>query len=318
VSEIGFAAVMVLAAGRGERMRPLSLLIPKPALPLPTGPVVASALRLAVGIGFQRTVVNTWHLADKMAGAVGGIDIGGAEITISHEISLMGTAGGLALARERGLLGDHGPVLIINGDGVLGLDLRPLLERHLDSNDRITLGLLPHPDPTRWSRVRLDASGRVRQILAPGQPEPDEVPLHYPGVMAVRRAAIDSLPVTPGQVPDRLWWPAMAEERLGGVVVTGSWQEVGTPEDYRRACVGPRDRSSVIHVSATVAPTAVVNRSFIGRGAVIKSNGVVESSVVAEGAIVESGARVFESVLLGALVAAAHEDIEREYRAHIA
>ena len=284
---------------------------------LPDGPVIASALRLAAGVGFRQIVVNTWHLGDRMAAAVGSIDIDGVEIGFSHEGSLMGTAGGLALARERGLLGDQGPVLIINGDAVLGLDLRPLLERHLGSRDRITLGLLPHLDPTRWSRIRLDAFGRVRQVLPPGRPEPDEVFFHYPGVMAVSRAALDSLPVTPGQVPDRLWWPAMAEGRFGGVVVPGSWREVGTPEDYRRACVGHRDSSSKIHRSAEVAPTAVVNRSFIGRGAVIKGDGVVDSSVVAEGAVVESGARVFESVLLGPIVAAAGEEVEREYRAHI-
>ena len=60
------AAAMVLAAGRGERMQPLSRVLPKPALPLLDQPVVASALRLATTVGTERLVVNTWHLADAM------------------------------------------------------------------------------------------------------------------------------------------------------------------------------------------------------------------------------------------------------------
>lgn len=306
---------MVLAAGRGERMRPLSLVLPKPALPLPDGPVVASALRLAAGAGFEKIVVNTWHLGDSMSAAACRLDSGGAAIVLSPEPSLMGTAGGLALARDRGLLGDGGPVLVINGDGLLDFDLQPLFERHLSSNDSVTLALLPHQDPTRWSRVVLDPSGLVSQILPSGRPEPGEAPFLYPGVMAISRDAIESLPATPGQTPERLWWPAMAEERLGGVVVPGTWREVGTPEDYRAACVTLCRDGSVIDASARVAPSAVVNKSFIGRDAVLGEGAVVESSVVAEGVVVEGGAKLFESVLLGSATATAGEELDREYRA---
>ena len=63
---------MVFAAGRGERMRPLSDVMPKPALELPDGPVISSSLRLAVETGCGRVVVNAWHLADRMEEAVRG------------------------------------------------------------------------------------------------------------------------------------------------------------------------------------------------------------------------------------------------------
>ena len=64
---------------------------------------------------------------------------------MSHERRLMGTAGGLALARDRGLLGDSGPVLVVNGDVSLDLSLEPLLNRFEASHDLVTLALLPHP-----------------------------------------------------------------------------------------------------------------------------------------------------------------------------
>ena len=56
------SAAVILAAGRGERMRPLSLVVPKPALPLPGAPVIASAIDLAVETGARQIVVNAWHL----------------------------------------------------------------------------------------------------------------------------------------------------------------------------------------------------------------------------------------------------------------
>ena len=294
-----FKTAMVLAAGRGERMRPLSTVLPKPALPLPDGPVVASALRLAASAGATRVVVNVCHLAERMAEAVAAETIEGVEIVVSFEDELMGTSGGLAVARDRDLLGDEGPVLVINGDGALGFDLQGLAEHHFSSDDLVTLVLLPHLDPERWSRVVVDADGRVAAIHPPGRPGALEAPFLYPGVMAVHREALETLPATPGEIPSALWEPARSLRRLGGVVVAGYWREIGTPADYLEVMSARLAGTTVIDASADVGPAASVTRSFVGRGAVISDGAVVEASVVAEGATVRGGARVESSVLLG-------------------
>jgi mannose-1-phosphate guanylyltransferase len=299
MTETTIKTAMVLAAGRGERMLPLSEVLPKPALPLPDGPVVASALRLAATAGATRIVVNASHFAERMADAVKTVAIDGAEIVLSFEDQLMGTAGGLALARDRGLLGDNGPVLVINGDGVLGLDLQSLWENFRANDNLVTLALLPHLDPERWSRVVVDTTGKVRGFRPPGLPEAAEVPFLYPGVMAVHRDAIDALPLAPGEIPSALWEPARSLRRLGGVVVAGHWREIGTPADYLEVMSARLAGTTVIDSSADVGPAASVTRSFVGRGAVISDGAVVEASVVAEGATVRGGARVESSVLLG-------------------
>ena len=309
------AAAMVLAAGRGERMQPLSLVLPKPALPLLDQPVVASALRLATTIGSERLVVNTWHLAEAMERALAEIDLG-IEIAVSREPELMDTAGGIALARDRGLLGEHGPVLIINGDGWLNLNLDPLLERMTRSGDLVSLALLPHLDPFRWSRVILDPNGLVHCIKKAGRPDPTEVPFLYPGVMLVAREALNDLSPLPGAVPERLWRPALATHRLGGVVVPGHWREIGTPSDYLEAVLGRLGGGTpVIHPSAEVHPSAQVSAAFIGRGARIGDDSVVKESVVAEGATVAPRTRVLRSVLLGDLSTSPGEVVVDEFRA---
>jgi mannose-1-phosphate guanylyltransferase len=290
---------MVLAAGRGQRMRPLSNVVPKPALPLPGGPVVASAIELAASVGVRRVVVNIFHLHERMASALSELERTDIEIAVSTEDRLMGTSGGLALARHRGLLGNGASVLVINADGLFDLDLEPLIHRHTVANDRLSLAVLPHPDPVRWSRIVVDDGGSVTGILPPGETSSGGRWFLYPGVMLVAEDAIEALEVAPHNTPETLWWPALETRRLGAAAVTGSWHEVGTPEDYIEAVQRTLAGANSIHATAIVSPHALVTRSLIGRRAAIDAGATVTASVVGEGARIGRGAMVNHSVILG-------------------
>lgn len=310
----GFAA-MVLAAGRGERMLPLSRVLPKPALPVVDRPLVAWALRQAAAAGAESITVNTWHRARAMERSVAGVDLAGSRVGISGESELMGTAGGLALARDRGLLAGSGPVLVLNGDCILDLDLEPLLERHCRAGDLVTLALLPHPDPLRWARLRVDEAGRVTHILPRGESAEGEMPLLFPGVMMVSREALDRLPSGPGETPAALWGPAREAGRLGGVVVSGHWREVGTPAAYLEAVLDRLAGSPRLEAGAEVNPRASVGAALIGHGVVVEADAVVDESVVTGGARVRRGARVVRSVLLGDVEATEDEIVIDQMRA---
>ena len=117
-----FSVAMILAAGRGKRMRPLSSVVPKPALDLPDGPVIASAMRLVEAAGVERVVVNTWHLAERMAQAVAEVELDHVEVVLSAEERLMGTAGGLALATEKSDPEVHRSALLVHGTGRRAMD----------------------------------------------------------------------------------------------------------------------------------------------------------------------------------------------------
>jgi NDP-sugar pyrophosphorylase family protein len=179
----------------------------------------------------------------------------------------------------------------------------------------VTLALLPHLDPTRWSRVVLDSEGRVETIQAPGRPEALEVPFLYPGVMAVDRETLDTLPVRPGQVPELLWGPALAKGRLGGVVVAGHWREVGTPSDYLEVVTQKLAGETSVHATASVNTSSSLADTFVGRHARIEAGVVAEASVIGEGAVVRRNARVVRSVLLGTVETACGEIVEDEIRA---
>ena len=179
----------------------------------------------------------------------------------------------------------------------------------------MTLALLPHPDPERWSQVVIDPSGHVSEIVAAGAAPVEGTSFLYPGVMVISRSALDSLPAAPGAVPDRLWWPSLEGGKLGGAVVSGKWHEVGTPADYletvRRHLVG----ASRFHPSASVDPSADVSNSFVGCNTTIEPGSRIVGSVIAENAIVRRGACVENSVIIGAIDISRHRTVVDQFLA---
>ena len=278
--------------------------------------MISSSLRLAVETGCGRVVVNAWHLADRMEEAVRGAgQPPGVAVRVSRESALMGTAGGLALARDRGLLDGEGPVLVINGDGLLNLSLEPLLERHAAAGDWVTLGLLPHLDPARWSRVLLDGKGLVSDILAPGRPGARRPPSSTRASWWSHGAP--SIPSPPprtasagasGRPPARpVGWAEWCS------AVTGArWAP--RPITSRPPCASS-GTGRRIHPSARVHPGASLGTAFVGPGARIEADAVVGDAVVGKGAVVRRGARVIRSVLLGSVEAGEGDCVVDEYRA---
>jgi NDP-sugar pyrophosphorylase family protein len=290
---------MILAAGRGTRLAPLTEALPKPAIPLPGGPLISWPLRLAAKAGVHRAVVNTWWRAELMESAVHDACPNGLELAISRETELMETAGGVAVARDRGLLGDAGPVLVIHGDGILDLAREPLLRRHAVSDDLATLALLPHLDPTSYSRVSLTADGRVAAIRPPRTPDRGEVPLLYPGVMLLSRDAVNRIDHRPVGLARAVWGPAIAEGRMGGVLVPGHWREIGTPWNYLDAVGRLLRGGNHIHPKARVDPSATIGASFVGPEVSIAAGAVVAGSILSHGVHVAARARVAQAILLG-------------------
>ena len=206
---------MLLAAGRGERMRPLTDTCPKPLLQVAGKPLIVWHLeRLAAG-GIHDVVINLSWLGEQIAAALGDGSAHGVRIAYSREPwPALETGGGLFQALP--LLGD-GPFLLVNGDVFADIDVARLT---LAPNDLAQLVLVPNPDHHRHGDFCLH-DGR---ITAEGGER-----LTYAGVAVLRPEFFAG--AQPGRFP-LLPWLLRARDagRLGGQKHPGRWVDLGTPE----------------------------------------------------------------------------------------
>ncbi len=281
---------MLLAAGWGKRMEPLSTVVPKPALEVLGRPLLASAMSHLGNAGCAHIVANIHRYPEQVAAAARAACP--TRLSFSWEPELLGSAGGVSAARPA--LGE-GPVLVGNADTWGEVDLQPLL----DAGDEGTavLALIPHPDPARWSSVVLDAGGRVEAFLAPGAPHSGERFL-FTGFQLLGAKVVASLPPPPARMA-AVWDELRRRGALRSVVVRGSWREAGTPAAYRTLVVDLLDRDGWVHPQAILDPEARLARSAVGAGCRVAAGSVVSECVLTAGAAVDRGCDLRSCVVAG-------------------
>lgn len=229
---------MILAAGRGTRLRPLTDTVPKPLVEVAGRPLIAWALDVVRRAGIREVVINIHHLADRIRERLGDGSAYGLRITYSVEEVLLDTGGGIARARPW-LAGDDFAVL--NADTVIDLDLRPLADRHRRSGALVTMVLRADPEAARYGLIEIDDAGRVRRVL--GHADPTWHPrggaalrgLMYTGVMLCAPRIFAYLPdgiysITRDVLPRLL----AAGEAVHAHVHDGYWRVLDTPADLAR------------------------------------------------------------------------------------
>lgn len=281
---------MLLAAGCGARMEPLSSVVPKPALEVLGRPLLASALENLLRAGCTDIVVNLHRHPKQVAAAAREVSRG--KVRFSWEPELLGGAGGVAAARP--LLGD-GAVLVGNADTWGDLDLIPMVAK-LDDAVAV-LGLMPHTDPGRWSSVVLDGEGRVSEFLSPGADSRKERFL-FTGFQVLGHEVVAALPEPPCEM-GTVWNSLRRDGRLRGAVVTGTWREAGTPSSYRELVVDSLGGAAWVDASAEVEKGARVERSAVGAGCRVSTGAIITGCVLTAGAVVDSESRLTDCVLAG-------------------
>jgi len=208
---------MLLAAGRGERMRMLSTLRPKPLTPVAGKPLIQWHLERLVAAGFREAVVNISHLGEQLAEFLGDGSRFGLRVRLSREAEPLETAGGIAQALP--LLGAL-PFLLVNADIYCEFDYSGLQRVALASR-LAHLVLVPNPAhhaggdfSLRGGAVGNDAAERYT----------------YAGIAVIAPALVAGVPPGTKAPLGPLLRAAAADGRLGGELYAGRWQDVGTPE----------------------------------------------------------------------------------------
>lgn len=209
---------MVLAAGLGERMRPLTDTTPKPLLSVAGKPLIAYHFEALARAGVRDVVVNVSWLAEQLVDFCGDGSRWGLRITISREPAPLETAGGIIEALP--LLGDA-PFLLVNGDVYADIPLERLASTRLDQAEGLIV-LVPNPEHHPNGDFALDD----RRVASP---DGAAATFTYSGIGVYQRSFFAGC--VPGKQPLRPWLErAIALSALRGEVWHGDWTDVGTPE----------------------------------------------------------------------------------------
>jgi mannose-1-phosphate guanylyltransferase len=301
---------MIVAAGLGTRLLPLTRLLPKPALPVRGVPLVAFQLALLARHGASEVVINTHHLPEALESAARAWCPAGLALRFSRERELLGTGGGIR--RVADFLRESDPCLLLGGDMLLDADLGALVHWHRAGGHTVSLLLREDPRAARFGTIGVDAEGRVRRIANRFDLGRERRAGVYAWANVLAPSAFDALPDREafGHLDD--WWaPALAAGRadVRGYVAGPAevlWEPVGTPAEYLAANLAPLSLSYLDVDAASRRAGATVTRDaggrpdlVIGAGARLGAGVRLRRAVVFAGERVPDGLRAEGGVFAG-------------------
>jgi NDP-sugar pyrophosphorylase family protein len=299
---------MIVAAGLGTRLRPLTLHRPKPALPVRGLPLVAYTLALLRSHGVREVVINAHHLPHVLEEAARRQCPEGLALRFSREERLLDTGGGIR--RVAGFLRESDPCLLIGGDMLLDVDLGALVSAHRERGDAVTMLLREDPRATSFGSVGVDPAGAVRRIGSLCDLGGETRAGIYAWANVVSARALDALPEREvfGHFHD---WIAPMLERgardVRGEFIPCRWEPVGTLSEYLAANLAPPPlRYLDPDPVARALGVRFENECVIGAGATLGAGASLRRAVVWDGEHVPAGLRARDGVFAaGAFHAAA-------------
>jgi NDP-sugar pyrophosphorylase family protein len=279
---------LVLTAGLATRLRPLSLVRAKAALPLAGEPLIRRILAWLAAGGVTDAVLNLHHLPHTLTSLVGdGADLDLA-VRYSWEVPVLGSAGGprraLPLLRGPGS-GFDSTFLMVNGDTLTNLDLRALLGHHRASGALVTMAVVPNREPEKYSGVVAGPDGTVTGFARRGSTTPS---FHFFGVQVAEAEAFASVPAGIPYESLGALYPMLMASRPGSVRVVetaAEYLDIGTPSDYLSSALVMAEREGrglAPGARAQIDPTARIERSILWDDVVVEAGTMLRECVVTD------------------------------------
>lgn len=295
---------MILAAGYGTRLRPVTYTLPKPLVPLCNRPLIGWAVETLLAAGIGDLIVNVHHLAEAIEGHLRAHYLARAEIAFSFEQEILGTGGGVR--RVRPLLEHETEFLLVNGDTVQFPPYRELIEARREEDSLASLTLRHPPANDKFTPVYLDDGFITGFGKGTGEP------LMFSGSHLISSRIFRYLPDKEfSGIVDEVYQPLLDAHRetIAGVVDDGFWFDIGTPQRYLTASRAlleaivrgdvraPLDSSvrgdSLVDHSATIEGTLV--RSTIGARTAVQ--GELHDTSVWDDCAIGSGVRLERCII---------------------
>lgn len=285
---------LVLAAGLGERLRPLTQFLPKPLLPIAGVPVVRHTLRALRAAGCEAVALNLHYRGSAIRTALGE-SCEGMPLVYSHEAALLGTLG--PLHELRSFLGVGAAVVLVNGDSLCRWPISRMLAAHRRSGAVATLLLSGRASVGEFEGgVGIDHAGRVVSLRGSEPVGKVAQRLVFAGAQVLRPDLVAAVPSGPGDIVGDLYLPLLAAgARLQAVVTERRWHDLGTPRRYLEAALdwqgvswrgSRRDQTATVEAGARIRQSLLEAEVTVGRGAEIEGSLLLPQAQVAVGSSV--------------------------------
>ncbi|HVM21635.1 MAG TPA: NDP-sugar synthase [Egibacteraceae bacterium] len=288
---------VILAGGRGTRLRPVTADLPKPLIPIANRPLISHQLRHLAAAGVRDVTLALGYNADQFDGIRDEAADLGLHVKLFVEPKPLGTGGALRWCADQGAF-DERPLLWLNGDVVATPDVDALHDMHRDREALVTFWLTSVREVSEFGVLEIDDDGRVESFLE--KPDPDETDSHLvnSGILMIDPRLLQRVPAgrmfsfEQGLLPELV----AASEPLYGLFDGGYWLDTGRPRHYLQA------NRHVLEgrVAWTPAGKQTCDGIWEGEGVQHETVGIIQPVVLGDGAIVEPGAQLFGRVVLGA------------------
>ena len=302
---------MILAAGVGSRLDPLTRNIPKPMVPIVNKPVMEHIVEMLARNDFREIMVNVHYLGEQIQEYFGDGSKWGVKIHYSPEDQLWGDAGSVKRCED---FFDEDTFVVVGGDDLADMDLKRLVRAHKDKKALATIGLSLVDDPSEYGIALMNERGRITRFLEKPKGEVIFSNSANTGVYVFDRHVLELIPKGKPYGFGNSLFPLLLEQRTRfyGYLTSSYWKDVGSLRQYREAhhdalsgrvtikLQGNEVRKYVwmgenveIHPSAEIGyPVVIGNNCRIEKGAKL-----LEYSILADNCVLEEGAVVKQSVL---------------------
>jgi len=288
---------MILAAGMGERLRPLTNIYPKVLVPVVNKPVIDRIIQFLTTHGVEKIIINAHHHCRMIRDYLKGGNPFGVKVEIRIEKEILGIGGGIKNTQD---FWGNDPFIVINGDILTDIDLGDVYEFHLKKNHLVTMVLHDLP---QYNKVRVD---KEMNILSIGPGTNVKGTLAFTGIHVINPEVLSFIPDKKRyNIIDAYKTLIDLKKPIKGYIATGHrWIDIGTIADYLRANFYylPSGNSAIDEKCSIDSGATLKDWVVIGKRSSIERGTFVQRSVLWNDVIIKEGMRVVDSVVTSGVV----------------